>query len=166
MTSSAGGLFAMQGEANYAAAKAGVYGLMKALAFEGRDHGILVNALLPHAATTITANDPVPGHAGNLDPAMREVWASARLPEAVSPFVAFLCSRACSLTGEAYAVAAGRFARVFVAETVGWVADEPLVTIEDVIEHLDDIRAQDGYLVPEHIYQEIELFARARGWKG
>ena len=55
MTSSAGGLFAMQGESNYAAAKAGVYGLVKALAFEGREHGIGVNAVLPHATTTMTA---------------------------------------------------------------------------------------------------------------
>ena len=54
MTSSAGGMFAMQGESNYAAAKAGVYGLCKALACEGREHGICVNAVLPMAATTIS----------------------------------------------------------------------------------------------------------------
>src|SRR5260370_636521 len=58
MTSSAGGLFAMGGQANYAAAKAAVYGLTKALAFEGRDHGIFVNAVLPHANTEIRAHDP------------------------------------------------------------------------------------------------------------
>jgi hypothetical protein len=39
------------------------------------------------------------------------------------------------------------------------------VSVEDVIEHLDQIRDQVGYVVPAHLYEEIELFARARGWR-
>ena len=54
MIGSAGGMWSMQMIANYAAAKGGVYGLGRALAFEGRDHGICVNVLLPGAATTIS----------------------------------------------------------------------------------------------------------------
>jgi hypothetical protein len=164
MTSSAGGLFAMQGESNYAAAKAGVYGLVKALAFEGRQYGILVNAVLPHAATTITGNDPVPGHQQAFKPGVGDALRPYRVVEAVAPLVGFLASSACTLTGEAYAAGSGRFARVFVAETPGWVAPQAVVEIEDVVAHLDDIRSQEGYSVPEHLYEEIELFARARGW--
>jgi NAD(P)-dependent dehydrogenase (short-subunit alcohol dehydrogenase family) len=164
MTSSAGGMFAMQGEANYAAAKAGVYGLMKALAFEGRTLGISVNAVLPHAATTISVNDPVPGHREHFKPGISEALAPTRTPEAVAPFVAYLCSPGCAVTGEAFAVGAGRFARVFVAETRGWTAPDANVSVEDVAAHLDEIRDQGGYRVPEHLYEEIELFAAARGW--
>jgi NAD(P)-dependent dehydrogenase (short-subunit alcohol dehydrogenase family) len=58
MTSSAGGLFAMGGRANYAAAKAMAHGLTKVLAFEARKRGILVNAVLPHANTKIRVHDP------------------------------------------------------------------------------------------------------------
>jgi NAD(P)-dependent dehydrogenase (short-subunit alcohol dehydrogenase family) len=164
MTSSAGGMFAMQGEANYAAAKAGVFGLTKALAFEGRDLGVLVNAVLPHAATTISVNDPVPGHREHFKPGIAEALAPTRTVEAVAPLVAYLCSAACAVTGEAFAAGCGRFARVFVAETQGWTAPDASVSIEDVIQHLEEIRSQDRYHVPEHLYEELELFARARGW--
>jgi NAD(P)-dependent dehydrogenase (short-subunit alcohol dehydrogenase family) len=132
MTSSAGGLFAMGGQANYAAAKAGVYGLAKALAFEGRPHGILVNTVLPHATTDIRHHDPAmtadssraaaeqawaAEHSAHFKPGLREAIREVRLPEAVSPFVAYLASRACTLSGEAFAVGCGRYARVFVGET-------------------------------------------------
>ena len=165
MTSSAGGMFAMQGEANYAAAKAGIYGLTKALAFEGRELGIAVNAVLPHAATTISVNDPVPGHRDHFKPGIAEALAPTRTPEAVAPLVAYLCSLSCQVNGEAFAAGCGRFARVFVGETRGWTAPDANVSVEDVIEHLDQIRDQDGYVVPAHLYEEIELFARARGWR-
>lgn len=165
MTSSAGGLFAMQGEANYAAAKAGVYGLVKALAYEGREHGIHVNAVLPHANTTIAVDDPVPGHRERFRPGVSEVVRPRRVAEAVAPLVLYLLSRACTLNGEAFAAGCGRFARVFVAETVGWCSPGLDIEVEDVAEHLDEIRSQDGYVVPEDLYQEIELFARALGWE-
>ena len=165
MTSSAGGLFAMQGESNYAAAKAGVYGLTKALAFEGAPHGILVNAVLPHATTTITAHDPVPGHAGRFPPGMREALQERRQPEAISPLVTYLCSDRAAVSGEAFAAGCGRFARVFVAETPGWVApDLEHATAEAVAEHFEEIRSPEGYTIPAHLYEEIELFARAMGW--
>jgi NAD(P)-dependent dehydrogenase (short-subunit alcohol dehydrogenase family) len=179
MTSSAGGLFAMGGQANYAAAKAAVYGLTRALAVEGREHGIFVNAVLPHASTEIRAHDPAlaadparadaerrwaAGHGGRFRPGLREALRTARLPEAVAPLVAFLASPACRQTGEAYAAGCGRFARVFVGETPGWTAADPAaVDPDDVAAHLDAIRATDGYRIPEDLYAEIEFMAEAAG---
>jgi NAD(P)-dependent dehydrogenase (short-subunit alcohol dehydrogenase family) len=61
MTSSTSGIFSHQGLSNYAAAKAGLYGLTKALAFEGRPFGIMVNAVLPTATSMIQEGNPVPG---------------------------------------------------------------------------------------------------------
>jgi NAD(P)-dependent dehydrogenase (short-subunit alcohol dehydrogenase family) len=160
MTSSAGGMFAMQGEANYAAAKAGVYGLAKALASEGEAHGIRVNTVLPMAATTIASGDPVPGHAERYPRGAAELLVPRRKTEAVAPIVVYLASRACELTGEAFSAGFGRYARVFVGEAPGWVApDVDAVTTEDVSEHLDDIRREDGYVVPADIYDEVRLIA-------
>jgi len=182
MTSSAGGLFATGGQANYAAAKAAVYGLTKALAAEGREHGILVNAVLPHANTEIREHDPAlaadparadaerrwaASHGSRFRPGLREALHSARLAGAVSPLVAFLASPACRQTSEAYAAGCGRFARVFVGETPGWTAPDPAtVDPEDVAAHLAVIRATDGYRIPEDLYAEIEFMAEAAGLWG
>jgi NAD(P)-dependent dehydrogenase (short-subunit alcohol dehydrogenase family) len=164
MTSSAGGLFAMQGESNYAAAKAGVYGLCKALAFEGREHGIGVNAVLPMATTRIEAQDPVPDYDRNYPPGLREALSPRRAVEAVVPLVAFLASRACAVTGEAFSAGFGRYARVFVGEAPGWVAPDALaVRAEDVLAHLDEIRDVDGFAVPGSIYDEVRFIAARLG---
>jgi len=164
MTSSAGGMFAMQGESNYAAAKAGVYGLCKALAAEGRDDGIMVNTVMPMAATTISAGDPVPGHAERYPAGLREALRPRRHAESVAPLIVYLASEACAVTGEAYAAGFGRYARVFVGETPGWVADDPLaVTPDDIVERLDEIRELEGFAVPADIYDEVRFIAASMG---
>lgn len=164
MTSSAGGMFAMQGESNYAAAKGGVYGLGRALAVEGAEHGIKVNTLLPMAATTIAVGDPVPGHAERYPAEAAAVLVPRRVTESVSPLVAYLCSRACSVTGEAFSAGFGRYARVFVGEVPGWAAPDPVtVSAEDVAEHLEQIRDLEGYAVPADIYDEVRLIAAVLG---
>jgi NAD(P)-dependent dehydrogenase (short-subunit alcohol dehydrogenase family) len=164
MTSSAGGMFAMQGESNYAASKGGVYGLTKALAVEGSDHGILVNALLPMANTAMGADDPVPGHAERYPDWVGAALRPIRTTSAVSPMVVLLASREWQHTGEAYSAGFGRFARVFVAETPGWNAADPgAVTAEDVRDHLDAVRATDGFAIPADIYEELEFIARSVG---
>ena len=56
MTSSTSGMFGNFGQANYAGAKAGVYGLMRVLAIEGVKYGIRVWGLAPSAYTRLTAD--------------------------------------------------------------------------------------------------------------
>jgi NAD(P)-dependent dehydrogenase (short-subunit alcohol dehydrogenase family) len=164
MTSSAGGMFAMQGESNYAAAKAGVYGLCKALACEGRDDGIKVNAVLPMASTTIAAGDPVPGHAERYPAGLGELLRPRRHTESVAPLVVYLASEACAVNGEAYSAGFGRYARVFVGETPGWVADDPLqVSAKDIADRLEDIRELEGFGVPDDIYDEVRFIASSMG---
>jgi len=163
MTSSSGGLFAMQGESNYAAAKAGVYGLCKALAFEGREHDIRVNAVLPMARTRIEAAQPVPGYAEHYPADVRDALAPLRDTAAVVPMVALLASAACPVTGEAFAAGFGRFARVFVGETPGWRAPGGLPSAEDVLDHLDEVRDLDGFAVPASIYDEVRFIAASLG---
>jgi hypothetical protein len=159
-------MFAMQGESNYAAAKAGLYGLAKALAYEGRELGILVNVLLPHGNSSIGEGQPVPGMIESFPPGLMEAVGPKRLPEAVAPFVAYLASPACTVSGEAFEVGCGHFARVFVGVGRGWTAPDPAaITTEDIVEHLDRIRSIEPFAVPADLYEEIALIGRAIGWQ-
>ena len=59
-TSSASALFGNVVRANYAAAKAGLIGLMHAVAIEGARAGILANAVLPVAASRLVCISLIP----------------------------------------------------------------------------------------------------------
>lgn len=123
------GLFGLRGNVSYASAKGAVIGLMRALAFAGRAHGIAANCIAP-AASTRLAGDGGPG----LPPAL------------VAPMAAYLAHEACPVTGEIYTAGGGRFARVFVASTNGYVDDAP--TIETVADNWAAINDEAGYFEP------------------
>ena len=69
-------------------------------------------------------------------------------PDDVAAMVAFLAHEDCPVTGETYAAGAGRFARLFLASTVGYVHPEPAPTIEDVAGNWEAINDERGYYVP------------------
>jgi NAD(P)-dependent dehydrogenase (short-subunit alcohol dehydrogenase family) len=163
MVGSAGGMWSMQMIANYAAAKGGVYGLARALAFEGRDHGISVNTLLPGAATTITGG-PIADYDRHFRAELKAVVAPRRAAEAVAPMVTYLSSSACTVSGETYSAVAGRFARVLVGVNDGWMADDHLsVTPEDVAEHFAQISDPTTYHLPTSLFDEYETLASRLG---
>lgn len=167
MVGSSGGMWSMQAIANYAAAKGGVYGLARALAFEGRDHGILVNTLLPGAATTIAAGSPIPEYGRHMPPDVGAALGPRRAAEAVAPIVTYLCSEACNVTAEAFSAVAGRFARVLVGVTEGWYAEDHLgVTADDIAEHFEEICDLGVYHLPESVYDEYRLLAPRLGVGG
>ena len=128
MTASTG-MLGLPGNISYATAKGGVIGLTRALAFAGTKHGIRVNAIAP-AATTRMAGDGGP----DLPPAL------------VAPMAAFLAHENCPVTGEIYTAGGGRFARLFIGSTPGYVAAEP--SVEDVAAHWPEINDEAGYTVP------------------
>jgi len=70
MTSSTSGSYGNFGQANYAAAKMGVLGLMNVLHAEGAKYGIHVNAILPTAATRMTDDMMAPDMLELLSPAL------------------------------------------------------------------------------------------------
>ena len=69
-------------------------------------------------------------------------------PDLVAPMAAFLAHEDCPVTGEIYAAGFGRFARMFVAQTSGYVHSTPAPTIEDVADHWAAINDEAGYYVP------------------
>jgi NAD(P)-dependent dehydrogenase (short-subunit alcohol dehydrogenase family) len=164
LTSSAAGMFSRAGSVNYSASKAAMYGMTRALSFEGAEHGIAVNMLLPRADSAIADRDPVPGMAGYYSPALREALAPRRAPELTAPLACYLASRACSINGEAFSSAFGNYARVFVGRARGWLAADPGgVSAEDVIEHLGEIRDVEGFGIPLSNFAEVEAIAARLG---
>jgi NAD(P)-dependent dehydrogenase (short-subunit alcohol dehydrogenase family) len=137
MTTSSG-LFGLSNNLSYAAAKGAVIRLTRSLAVAGRKHDILVNAIAP-AAQTRMAGQP----AGDAETQMA--------PELVAPMAAYLAHEDCPVTGEIYAAGAGRFARLFIASTPGYVHDGGSPSVEDVAAHWDEVNAEIGYTVPANL---------------
>ncbi|MBV1878060.1 MAG: SDR family NAD(P)-dependent oxidoreductase [Pseudomonadales bacterium] len=102
-TTSAAGLLGSFGQANYAAAKMGMVGLMKDLANEGRSHNIHTNCLSPGAATRMTASMP----GSKMD---AENPDARNHPKLVSPVVLYLASEDAP-NGKVIQAAGGRYAR-------------------------------------------------------
>lgn len=105
LTTSSAGLYANHGQAAYTAAKAAVIGLVRALAIEGRRHGVLVNAIAPYAYSQMTA------------PYMDADMARAFDPARVAPLVGWLASQDCDVSGEVLVSGAGLLRRADVGET-------------------------------------------------
>ena len=137
MTTSSG-MFGLPDNVSYATAKAAVIGLTRSIATAGSAHGIRVNLIAPAAWTRMAGR---PAHDGEPpDPQMS--------PDLVAPMAAFLAHEACPVSGEMYAAGAGRFARIFIASTEGYVHDGSEPTIEDVADNWATINDESGYSVP------------------
>jgi NAD(P)-dependent dehydrogenase (short-subunit alcohol dehydrogenase family) len=164
LAGSGSGMLGHQGTANYAAAKAGLFGLTRALAFEGADHGINVNMVLPMARTTIAEGDPIPDFERHRSVAVPERAAGAVAHRsglaANAAVVTYLASRRCTLNGEAIDVCFGRWARLFVGVTSGWLpADPDAASAEELATHLDAVRRTEGAHVPTSLFDEMGAVA-------
>ena len=137
MTTSTG-MFGLPDNLSYATAKGAVIGLTRSLTTAGAAHGIKVNLIAPAAFTRMAGR-------GRRDPAG---VAPEMSPDLVAPMVAFLAHEACPVSGEIYAAGAGRFARIFIASTEGYVHPTPDPTIEDIAETGRRINDETGYYVP------------------
>ena len=107
-TTSVSGMLGNFGQANYAAAKAGVYGLTRTCSIELQKHRITVNALAPIAKTRMTEDLPM------------FLGVDTMTPEHIAPAMLFLASDLCSdRTGHVLAVAGARLYAFKVIETAG-----------------------------------------------
>ena len=128
MTTSAAGLFGNLGQANYAAAKLGVIGLMNALKIEGKKTDIKVNAVAPVADTRMGSR------------VYPDFFKRMIRPELVSAAVTYLASEGCAASGDILITAAGHYAKVQLVEGEGVTfGPEADVTPETVAERYGEI---------------------------
>ncbi|MEM7584736.1 MAG: SDR family NAD(P)-dependent oxidoreductase [Acidobacteriota bacterium] len=128
MTTSAAGLWGNLGQANYAAAKLGVVGLMNSLKIEGKKTNIRVNTVAPVADTRMGAK------------VFPDFFKAMIRPELVAAAVAYLASEQCEASGDVLVTAAGYFAKIQLVEGEGVAFDtDSEVTPEMVAARYDEI---------------------------
>jgi len=131
MATSTSGLYGNFGQANYAAAKAGLVGLVNTLAIEGRRNNIRANAVAPMAATRMTA-DVAPAEMLEMLP-----------PAQVAPIVGYLLTDECADSGTVVVAGGGRVHRVQLYQSRGVTfGDTP--TIDQVAARWSEITDMDG----------------------
>jgi NAD(P)-dependent dehydrogenase (short-subunit alcohol dehydrogenase family) len=135
MTTSAG-LFGLPQNLSYATAKGAAIGLTRSLNTAAAAHGIKVNLIAPAAVTRMAGG----------------ATTTQMAPDLVAPMVAFLAHEDCPVSGEIYAAGAGRFARIFIASTPGYVHTGSEPTVQDVADNWATINDETGYL-----YRPISL---------
>ena len=142
MTTSTG-MLGLPTNTSYATAKGGVVGLTRSLSTAGAAHGIKVNLIAPAAMTRMAGP-------GSDDPRMA--------PELVAPMAAFLSHENCPVSGEIYTAGFGRFARLFIASTEGYVHIGQGPTMEDVAGHWEAINDESSYYVPGDLMEWSAAF--------
>ena len=122
LMSSSAGLYGNFGQANYASAKMGMYGLAQSIAQEGVRTNITCNCVSPFGATEMN---------------------SANFPKAdyVAPLVAYLTHEDCKESGSMFEASAGSFKKVRWERTVGLNLDPRTdeVSIDVVAENWDQV---------------------------
>ena len=122
LTSSTSGLYGNFGQTNYGAAKAGIYGMVRVMAIEGRKYNIRVMGLAPGAYTRMTSD--LPGRKGQEpDP--------LSLPENVAPGVLFMASDlAADHSGKILGVSSRGVREIKMLETEGFQPGRPYTAQE------------------------------------
>ncbi|GAA3613425.1 SDR family NAD(P)-dependent oxidoreductase [Kineosporia mesophila] len=138
------GLLGLDNNQAYAAAKAGTIGLARSARIAGEPHNIKVNLIAPAAMTRMGGGDPLGGDDAPARPGEPHLPARA-----VAPMVAYLAHEDCPVSGEVYIAGGGRFARLFIAATEGYVHTDGDATVEDVAGAWETINDEKGYYVPD-----------------
>lgn len=129
-TTSVSGMLGNFGQSNYAAAKAGIYGLSRTLSIELQKHRIAVNCVAPIAKTRMTEDLPMFAAVDTMT------------PEHVAPAYLFLASDlAEGKTGHVLAVAGSRMYAFKLVESAGRFkeTDDGIWTPEEIAQHWDSI---------------------------
>jgi 3-hydroxyacyl-CoA dehydrogenase/3a,7a,12a-trihydroxy-5b-cholest-24-enoyl-CoA hydratase len=114
--SSAAGLYGNFGQANYAAAKMGLYGLCRTIAIEGKKADIACNCVAPFGATEMNS--------AGLPDALK----AAIKPDYIAPLVGYLAHPECRESGGLFEASAGAFKKLRWerSEGIRLAKDEPM----------------------------------------
>ena len=130
-TTSVSGMLGNFGQANYAAAKAAIYGLTRTASIELQRYGVRVNAVAPIAKTRMTEDLP-----------MFETIEDTLSPAHVAPAHLFLASNLShDVTGVVLAVAGARMSVFKVVESAGKYkeSDGGVWSAQEIADHFDSI---------------------------
>jgi NAD(P)-dependent dehydrogenase (short-subunit alcohol dehydrogenase family) len=156
LTTSSSGLFGNFGQANYAAAKSAMVGLMNVLAEEGRKTNIRVNTISPTAATRMTE--------GLIPPQALALMK----PESITPAVLYLLSEDAP-TRTIMGAGAGSFAVIKVVESEGVNLPQAEWTPDAIAANFDRIadmsKARDLGGAFFQTFKYLEQAAKAAGIK-
>jgi NAD(P)-dependent dehydrogenase (short-subunit alcohol dehydrogenase family) len=120
------GMWGSIAQANYAAAKAGIVGLMRSAALGLEKYNINANAIAPVASTRMQAN--VPGGT-----------AETGEPEDIAPMVVYLLSDAArKTTGQTYTVVGGRIALWSQPREIREISKDGRWTVAELAERIPD----------------------------
>jgi NAD(P)-dependent dehydrogenase (short-subunit alcohol dehydrogenase family) len=125
VNTSSASIFGLPGTAAYLTAKGAVFGLTRALAAEGAELGIKVNAIMPLAYTRLTAQSDE----------VRPIMEAGFPPHHVSPFVGALASRDVPVSGETFVVGGSRAARVVLGTVPGLTE---ITSVDNALERFPD----------------------------
>jgi NAD(P)-dependent dehydrogenase (short-subunit alcohol dehydrogenase family) len=143
MTTSSSGLWGNFGQANYAAAKMAVVGLMQTLAIEGEKYGIRVNSLAPTASTQMTHGVLSEDSLTFLEPSLVSPALLALVVED-APTRAIVCA------------GAGHFATASVSLSQGCHVGPAADAGEQVIANWQAVSSRAGDMVPAYGFFQAE----------
>ncbi|TAK98443.1 MAG: SDR family oxidoreductase [Rhodospirillaceae bacterium] len=151
-----GGIYGALGNTDYAAAKSAYIGMMRCLALEGVNHGIMVNAISPSARTRMTER---------FHPSAYAEWFFKTMPpEKVSAGVAYMLSDECKINGEIFSMGGGRIARIAIAESEGVMGSGS--SIEDVRDAMPRVMADTNFFYPKDLGERSRKVADLFGFQG
>jgi NAD(P)-dependent dehydrogenase (short-subunit alcohol dehydrogenase family) len=142
VNTSSGSVFGLPGTSAYITAKAAIFGFTRALARDGLDFDVKVNAIMPVADSRLNVPAPVIG----------PLTKAAFPTDQIAPFVGALLSREVPCTGETFVVGAGRAARVVLATVPGFRGG---ATIDDYLAHFDEALATESVFIPHDAMDEL-----------
>lgn len=125
MTTSIAGIYGNFGQANYAAAKLGIFGLAQTLAIEGASRNILCNTIAPTAGSRLTAT------------VLPKEVTEALKPEYVTPAAVLLSHENCPVTGKLFEVGGGWVCQTRWEQTQGVFFQDDF-SAEDLFNRWDD----------------------------
>jgi NAD(P)-dependent dehydrogenase (short-subunit alcohol dehydrogenase family) len=136
------GMFGLMDNIGYAIAKASMIGMAKSLTVGRNDANININCIAPNALTRLAARTEE-------EQARLEPPSAVMEADNVAPMVAYLAHESCQVSGEVYVAGGGRFARIFVAHTNGYLHPGLTgATVDDVAANWAAINDETGYYVP------------------
>lgn len=150
---SGAGMFGLSGQSAYGGTKSGLRGLCRAVAEEGAAAGLTCNIVQPYAVTN-------PGRTKLDWPAEDLALVNERGVEYLTPLLEHLLSPECTTTGEIISAMGGRYSRVVVAQTDGWVSPVP-PTSADIAAHWGRILDPARLSIPATFVDELTQTAAA-----